>query len=231
MLQLKNQFIFAPIKTGYSDGTGVVTERHLAFYKRRAQYLGAVIPEPFYMDKGLRELPTQMGIDKDDKIEGLQKLVATIHESGTKVIAHFNHPGRMANPKIPGNYFLSSTDSPCENGGSTPRRMEREDMKKVVDLFVEGAVRAEKANFDVIELQFGHGYLLAQFISPFVNDRKDEFGEDMEAIAKTFSLKMMKEKGTVFSDHTHIKRVEGRTVYAERSAKNIRFGDVQVSRG
>lgn len=180
MLQLKNQFIFAPIKTGYSDGTGVVTERHLAFYKRRAQYLGAVIPEPFYMDKGLRELPTQMGIDKDDKIEGLQKLVATIHESGTKVIAHFNHPGRMANSKIPGNYFLSSTDSPCENGGSTPRRMEREDMKKVVDLFVEAAVRAEKANFDVIELQFGHGYLLAQFISPFVNDRKDEFGGNFE---------------------------------------------------
>jgi len=180
MLQLKNQFIFAPIKTGYSDGTGVVTERHLAFYKRRAPYLGAVIPEPFYMDKGLRELPTQMGIDEDDKIEGLQKLVAIIHESGTKVIAHLNHPGRMANPKIPGNYFLSSTDSPCENGGSTPRRMEKEDMKKVADLFVEAAVRAEKANFDVIELQLGHGYLLAQFISPFVNDRKDEFGGNFE---------------------------------------------------
>jgi 2,4-dienoyl-CoA reductase-like NADH-dependent reductase (Old Yellow Enzyme family)/thioredoxin reductase len=190
MLQLKNQFIFAPIKTGYSDGTGVVTERHLAFYKRRAQYLGAVIPEPFYMDKGLRELPTQMGIDKDDKIEGLQKLVATIHESGTKVIAHFNHPGRMANPNIPGNYFLSSTDSPCENGGSTPRRMEKEDMKKVVELFVEAAVRAEKANFDVIELQFGHGYLLAQFISPFVNDRTDEFGGSFENRIR-FPLKVL----------------------------------------
>lgn len=190
MLQLKNQFIFAPIKTGYSDGTGVVTERHLAFYKRRAQYLGAVIPEPFYMDKGLRELPTQMGIDKDDKIEGLQKLVATIHESGTKVIAHFNHPGRMANPNITGNYFLSSTDSPCENGGSTPRRMEKEDMKKVVELFVEAAVRAEKANFDVIELQFGHGYLLAQFISPFVNDRTDEFGGSFENRIR-FPLKVL----------------------------------------
>ncbi len=63
---------------------------------------------------------------------------------------------------------------------------------------------------------------------PIVNDRKDEFGEGMEAIAKTLSLKMMKEKGTVFSDRTHIKRVEGRTVYAERSAKNIRFDDVDI---
>ncbi len=47
MLPFKNKFIFAPIKTGYSDGNGIVTERHLAFYKRRSKYLGAVIPEPF----------------------------------------------------------------------------------------------------------------------------------------------------------------------------------------
>ena len=57
MLPLKNQFIFAPIKTGCSDGSGEFSEKHLAFYKRRSQYLGAIIPEPFYLDKGLRELP------------------------------------------------------------------------------------------------------------------------------------------------------------------------------
>jgi len=180
MLSLKNPFIFAPVKTGYSDGSGVVTERHLAFYERRSTYLGAVIPEPFYMDKGLRELPTQMGIDDDNKIEGLKKLVASIHRSGTKAIAHLNHPGRMANPHIPDNYFLSSTDRPCENGGATPKRMSREDMKSVIHLFGEGAVRAEKAGFDIIEIQFGHGYLMAQFISPLVNDRSDEFGGSFE---------------------------------------------------
>ena len=52
MLPLKNRFIFAPIKTGYSDANGVVTERHFSFYKERAKFLGAVIPEPFYLDKG-----------------------------------------------------------------------------------------------------------------------------------------------------------------------------------
>ncbi|MBA7538921.1 NADPH dehydrogenase [subsurface metagenome] len=106
MLSLKNQFVFAPVKTGYSDGSGIVTEKHLAFYKRRAQYLGAVTPEPFYLDKGLRELPTQMGIDDDDKLEGLKKLTGVIHKYGTKVIAHLSHPGRMANPKIQGNYYI-----------------------------------------------------------------------------------------------------------------------------
>lgn len=176
MLTLNNPFIFAPIKTGYSDGSGAVNERHLAFYRRRSQYLGAVIPEPLYLDKGLRELPTQIGIDDDNKIEGLKKLVDTFHEFGTQAIAHLNHPGRMANPKIPGNYFISSTHRPCEKGGATPKKIDREEMIKVGDQFVKGAVRAEKAGFAIIELQFGHGYLLAQFISPLVNDRADEFG-------------------------------------------------------
>jgi 2,4-dienoyl-CoA reductase (NADPH2) len=180
MLSLKNQFIFAPIKTGYSDENGVVTKKHLDFYKRRSRYLGGIIFEPFYLDRGLRELPTQMGIDNEDKIEGLKKLVDSIHQSGTKAIAHLNHPGRMANPKIPGNYFISAANKACENQGAVPKRMNREDMDKTVDLFIKAAGRAEKAGFDIIELQFGHGFLLAQFISPFVNDRSDEFGGDFE---------------------------------------------------
>ena len=180
MLRLKNQFIFPPIKTGYGDGSGIVTERHLAFYKRRSQYLGAVIPEPFYMDKGLRELPTQMGIDSDDKIDGLKKLTNLLQKTDTKAIAHLNHPGRMANPKILGNHFISSTDKPCENGGKTPKRMTKEDIAMVINLFKESAIRAQKADFDLTELQFGHGYLVAQFLSPFVNDREDEYGGTFE---------------------------------------------------
>jgi len=97
-----------------------------------------------------------------------------------KVIAHLNHPGRMANPNIPGNYFISSTDKACENGGALPKRMDRNDMEQTAKLFADAALRAKKANFDIIELQFGHGYLLAQFLSPFVNDRTDEYGGTFE---------------------------------------------------
>ena len=190
MIPLKNRFIFAPIKTGYGDGNGIVNERHLAFYKRRSKYLGAIIPEPFYMDKGLRELPAQMGIDNDDKITGLKKLTALLHKTDTKAIVHLNHPGRMANPKIPGNYLISSTDKPCENGGGMPQRMTKDDIEKVVGLFRESAIRAQKADFDLVELQFGHGYLVAQFLSPFVNDRKDEFGGSFDNRIR-FPLKIL----------------------------------------
>lgn len=189
-LKLKNPFIFPPVKLGYTKNDGVVNDRHIAFYARRSEYLGAVTLEPLYLDKGLRELPTQLGVDNEEKVEGLKKLVETIHKSGTKVIAHLNHPGRMANPKIPQNYFVSSTDKACENGGATPKRMDRDDMDKVVNLFVSAAQRAKEANFDIIEMQFGHGYLFAQFISPFVNDRTDEYGGSFEKRIK-FPLEVL----------------------------------------
>ncbi|HMA62942.1 MAG TPA: FAD-dependent oxidoreductase [bacterium] len=179
MLELKNQFILAPIKLGYSKD-GKINQRHLNFYEERGEHLGAVTPEPFFLDKGLREIPTQLGIDNDDKIPGLQKLTALLHEQGTKVIAHLNHPGRMANPKIPGNYHVSSTDKACENGGATPEKLDTKGMQGVVNLFTKAAKRAEKADFDFVELQFGHGYLLAQFLSPQVNDRDDQYGGNFE---------------------------------------------------
>jgi len=175
-LELKNNFIMAPVKLGYSDETGIVTERHLNFYQRRSHHIGAVTVEPLFLEPGLRELPTQLGIDNLSKLEGLKELTDVIHRNGAKAIAHLNHPGRMANPGIPGNYFWSSTDKPCENGGATPEKMDRKMMEKVIQLFVEGSKRAIDAGFDIIEFQLGHGYLLAQFISPAVNNRQDEYG-------------------------------------------------------
>jgi len=130
MLELRNPFLMPPIKLGYSFGDGKVTHKHIEFYTERSGYLGAIIPEPFYLDAGLREIPTQMGIDADDKLEGLQRLTDHIHQTGAKVIAHLNHPGRMANPKIPGNYHISSSDQPCENGGATPAAWKRRILRK-----------------------------------------------------------------------------------------------------
>ncbi len=180
MLYLRNKFIMAPVKLGYSDGSGSVLKKHLDFYSKRSHHIGAITPEPLYLDAGLRELPTQLGIDDDNKIEGLRRLTSVMHDSGAKAIAHLNHPGRMVNPKISGNYFWSSTENPCENGGATPTRMNREMMDRVIKLFVQSAIRAVSAGFDLIEMQFGHGYLLAQFISPAVNDRSDEYGSNFE---------------------------------------------------
>ena len=181
MFSIKNQFIMPPIKLGYAtENNGKVNDKHLEFYKKRAKYLGALSTEPLYMDSGLRELPSQLGIDNDDKIPGLRQLTDLLHQTNTKAIAHLNHPGRMANPNIPGNYWWSSTNKKCENGGAVPHKMNEDDIRTVKELFALSAIRAEKAGFDFIELQFGHGYLVAQFLSPAVNELTNQYGGSFE---------------------------------------------------
>lgn len=180
MLDLRNEFIMATVKTGYGNKEGFITPKHLNFYKARSKHIGAIIPEPLYLDKGLRELPTQIGIDTDDKLIGLKELTDVIHQNRAKAIAHLNHPGRMVNPKIPGNYCVSSSDKVCENGGAIPTALDNYGMEKIKNLFTEAAIRAEKSGFDYIEIQFGHGYLFGQFISKDVNDRKDQYGGSFE---------------------------------------------------
>lgn len=180
MLKLRNQFIMPPVKLGYSDATGVFTDKHANFYAARTKHLAAAATEPLYMDKGLRELPTQLGIDNDDKIEGLSRFTAMVHQNGAQAIAHLNHPGRIANPLIPGNYHVSASDVQCENGGKQPRPLSVQEIQGVVELFANSAKRAQKAGFDIIELQFGHGYLVGQFISETTNKRTDQYGGSFE---------------------------------------------------
>lgn len=180
IINLRNNFFMSPVKTGYGDAEGNISERHLAFWDKRSKHVAAVIFEPFFIDKKVRELPTQIGIDDDNKIDGHKKLVDVVHQNGAKAVAHINHPGRMANPKLSGNIYLSASEIECPNGGQKPKSLSIDEIKLVQQQYIDAAIRAEKAGYDFIELQFGLGYLIAQFISPNSNKRNDDYGGSFE---------------------------------------------------
>ncbi len=190
-IELRSNFIMSAVKTGYGNSEGNITERHLAFWEKRSKHVGAVIFEPFFIDKKVRELPTQIGINSDDKIEEHKGLVEAVHKNGSKAVAHINHPGRMANPKLPGNIYLSASDVQCPNGGQKPKAMTIKEIKLVQQQFIDAAVRAEHAGYDLIELQFGLGYLISQFLSPNTNKRKDEYGGSL-AKRMRFGLEILR---------------------------------------
>lgn len=56
------------------------------------------------------------------------------------------------------------------------RPMSESDMDAVVRDTAEAAALAREAGFDSVEVHFGHGYLLSQFLSPFLNRRRDAYG-------------------------------------------------------
>jgi len=57
-----------------------------------------------------------------------------------------------------------------------PRELSRKDLAAIRQEFVEAALRAEDAGFDLLELHCAHGYLLSSFISPLTNLRTDRYG-------------------------------------------------------
>ncbi|MGE5835741.1 MAG: bifunctional salicylyl-CoA 5-hydroxylase/oxidoreductase, partial [Acidobacteriota bacterium] len=61
-----------------------------------------------------------------------------------------------------------------------PRPMDRHDMGRVRDQFVEATRLGIEAGFDMLELHCAHGYLLSSFITPLSNQRNDEYGGTLE---------------------------------------------------
>ena len=187
-LRLTNHLIMAPVKTGFATAGGEVTQRLIDYYARRAKGgVAAIIVEPCYIDPVGKEHPKQLGISEDHHVAGLHDLVDAIHANGANAIAHLNHAGRAANPKASGRTPEAPSAIVCSTTGIMPQEMSHIRIQEVTDSFVRAAERAVEAGFDAIEVQCGLGYLVAQFLSPRTNSRKDEFGcEDEERMGLRF---------------------------------------------
>jgi 2,4-dienoyl-CoA reductase (NADPH2) len=180
-LELANRLVMAPVKTAFGNKDGRVSDRLVSYFRRRAEGgVGLVVSEPLYVDKRGREHPRQIGADADDKLDGLRRLSDAVHQGGAKVFAHLNHGGRAANPKASGSMPEAPSSVVCPSTGCVPEELTEGRIEEIVRAFAEAAIRAAAAGFDGVELQFGLGYLVSQFLSPATNLRTDEYGGDIE---------------------------------------------------
>ena len=177
-LILPNRVVMTTIKLGCGTRKGEVTDRHIAFYVRRAQGgVGLIATGPMYVQPNGRELPTQLGIHADELVPGLQRLMEAVHTAGGRMMAHINHAGRAANPKlVPREELVSASKVLCQANRGMPRALTRSEISEVVAAFGAAACRVREAGFDAIEIPFSHGYLIHQFLSPHTNLREDEYG-------------------------------------------------------
>ena len=69
--------------------------------------------------------------------------------------------------------------------------------------FAEGARRAREAGLDGVELHGANGYLITQFLSSAINDRKDEYGGSLENRAR-FVLEIVRAIRARVGDDFHL---------------------------
>ena len=82
----------------------------------------------------------------------------------------------------------------------TPKRMEKWDIDRIVSDWVTAAIRSRDAGFDIVYVYGGHSYLLGQMLSPFYNQRDDEYGGSLENRARMWIETLAAVRAAVGSD-------------------------------
>ncbi len=110
----------------------------------------------------------------------LIRLTAAVHTEGARASIQLGHCGFFTSKKVIGKQPLGASAKWCTYCMSKSREMTVRDIEEKTDDFIRAAELAKEAGFDAVELHAGHGYLLSQFLSPWTNKRKDEFGGSLE---------------------------------------------------
>jgi 2,4-dienoyl-CoA reductase-like NADH-dependent reductase (Old Yellow Enzyme family) len=123
--------------------------------------------------------PEMTGIYQDDLVPGLADAVDLVHKEGGKIAAQINHGGmQCAIDAVAGTIAPSAIN---EDFLQQPaREISVEEIETLIDAYAKSALRVKHAGFDAVQLHGAHGYLINQFISPFVNHRTDKWGGNFE---------------------------------------------------
>lgn len=175
---IPNRFVVPAMVTNYCNEEGTITDRYFAYMVEKAKGgYGLLITEDYCVQehgKGYAKIP---GLWNDGQIEGNKKLTEAIHNYGSKIIVQMYHPGKQATLASTGGVQpvapSAIKDPLCQ---TQPREITVEEIHQLVKDFGSAAKRAEEAGFDGAEIHAGHGYLLAEFLSPYINKRNDEYG-------------------------------------------------------
>ena len=190
---LRNRIGMSPM-CEYSSTDGFANSWHAIHLGSRAVGgAGLILTEATAVSPEGRITPHDLGIYRDEHIEGLREIVRLIHEHGAVAGIQLAHAGFKASTARPwdgggpltpeqGGWLpvYSATAKAFTDGWIVPHALEGGEIAQVTQNFVTAAQRALEAGFRVIEIHAAHGYLLHEFLSPLTNTRTDEYGGSFE---------------------------------------------------
>ncbi|HIX06236.1 MAG TPA: FAD-dependent oxidoreductase [Candidatus Fournierella pullicola] len=194
-MTVPNRICHVPTDVSSSNADGSVSERDIHHHSQIAKGGAGLIIVGATSPDGQTGRPTVTGLvaDSDSCIPGLARLAEGMHKYGAKCVVQLQHPGRQC--AIPRYNTMSATDmvvklpwsagheivyENAEEKGKPVRAMTTEEVVDMVDKFSEAAWRVKQAGFDGVELHAAHGYLISQFMSPYLNKRIDRWGGSFE---------------------------------------------------
>ena len=113
-------------------------------------------------------------------VPGLKRITDAIHAEGAKASIQLGHCGNMTHRSTCGSLPVGASGGFNMYSPTFVRALKISEIHGLVSDFGNAVNLAREAGFDCVEIHCGHGYLISQFLSPYTNHRKDEFGGSLE---------------------------------------------------
>jgi 2,4-dienoyl-CoA reductase-like NADH-dependent reductase (Old Yellow Enzyme family) len=127
---------------------------------------------------------------REEVVPKLKKITDAIHKEGAKAAIQLGHCGNMTHWYTCGQIPIGASGGINIYSPTIVRALKKEEISALVFDFGKAVKLAKKAGFDCVEIHAGHGYLISQFLSPYTNKRKDEFGGSLENRMKFMKMVM-----------------------------------------
>jgi 2,4-dienoyl-CoA reductase-like NADH-dependent reductase (Old Yellow Enzyme family) len=192
-LEVKNRVFRSSLAGRFSSYDGMGTQTHVNWDVKFARGgVGAIISSNAPVHPRGLIVPNYAHIDRDETIPFWRELVRRVHEHDCKYIVQLAFSGRQRDVgDIRFKKGWSSTGKSEPVHGLECERMTVPEIAELVACFARAAGRAREAGADGVEIHGCNGYLITQFLSPGINDRKDEYGGSLENRAR-FALEIVR---------------------------------------
>jgi 2,4-dienoyl-CoA reductase-like NADH-dependent reductase (Old Yellow Enzyme family) len=175
-LTLPNRLIRSATAEMMADVDGRPRPQLKELYRELARGgVGLIITGHMYVHPSGKAHPEMTGIYADELIPGLMELAEVVHQEGGRIAAQINHGGMQCRSEA-----VSETIAPSAIDAlflaQPAREMTADEIELLVDAYGQAARRVKEAGFDAVQIHAAHGFLISQFLSPYVNRRTDQWG-------------------------------------------------------
>ena len=192
-LDLPNRIFLAPLTRARSGPQRIPNALMAEYYRQRAS-AGLMLTEATVVSQQGVGYEGTPGIWSAEQVEGWKLTTRAVHEAGGRIFLQLWHVGRVSHPSfLQGELPVApSAIAPAgrvsllrpDTSYVTPRALTREQIPGIVAVFRQGALNAQSAGFDGVELHGANGYLLDQFLQDKSNRRTDDYGGSIENRAR-----------------------------------------------
>lgn len=182
-LTSRNRFVRSATHDRMAEPDGQISDAQLKLYENLAAGgVGIIITAHSYVSHPLGRASIPQNAIFDDKyVEGYKRLADVVHRHGAKLVIQLAHAGRQTLPDlIEGQMPVAPSDLFDDKGQQVARALSTGEIQRLLEEYEAAALRAKRAEADGVQIHMAHGYLLAQFLSPFTNHRTDEYGGSRE---------------------------------------------------